>query len=144
MAASRGPRYAPEDPSLPKPWRALVDGNTGYLYFWNPETNVTQYQKPDPLPLPVSAPKSQAAAVDSESESKPIPKSSPVEAEEDRHHTHIQNEEKEKDSRIPHQVFKLSVSCDITLLASSTSTCIVITHLRSIAKRLKKALNFQL
>ncbi|KAK6913092.1 DEAD/DEAH box helicase domain, partial [Dillenia turbinata] len=44
--ASSGPRYAPEDPTLPKPWRGLVDGNTGYLYFWNPETNVTQYERP--------------------------------------------------------------------------------------------------
>lgn len=44
--ATSGPRYAPEDPSLPKPWRGLVDGKTGYLYFWNPETNVTQYERP--------------------------------------------------------------------------------------------------
>ncbi|KAL3526072.1 hypothetical protein ACH5RR_014444 [Cinchona calisaya] len=43
---SAGVRYAPEDPTLPKPWRGLVDGNTGYLYFWNPETNVTQYERP--------------------------------------------------------------------------------------------------
>ncbi|XP_024996140.1 ATP-dependent RNA helicase-like protein DB10 isoform X2 [Cynara cardunculus var. scolymus] len=43
---SAGPRYAPEDPTLPKPWRGLVDGKTGYLYFWNPETNVTQYERP--------------------------------------------------------------------------------------------------
>ncbi|XP_011652287.1 DEAD-box ATP-dependent RNA helicase 46 [Cucumis sativus] len=45
-AVSVGPRYAPEDPTLPKPWRGLVDGKTGYLYFWNPETNVTQYERP--------------------------------------------------------------------------------------------------
>ncbi|KAG2595389.1 DEAD-box ATP-dependent RNA helicase 14-like isoform X1 [Panicum virgatum] len=44
--ASKGPRYAPPDPTLPKPWRALIDGNTGYLYFWNPETKVTQYERP--------------------------------------------------------------------------------------------------
>ncbi|GAB4846735.1 hypothetical protein Ancab_025743 [Ancistrocladus abbreviatus] len=44
--ASAGPRYAAEDPTLPKPWRGLVDGKTGYLYFWNPETNVTQYERP--------------------------------------------------------------------------------------------------
>ncbi|CAL4951893.1 unnamed protein product [Urochloa decumbens] len=44
--ASKGPRYAPADPTLPKPWRALIDGNTGYLYFWNPETKVTQYERP--------------------------------------------------------------------------------------------------
>jgi ATP-dependent RNA helicase DDX5/DBP2 len=46
VAASSGPRYAPEDPSLPKPWKGLIDGKTGYLYFWNPETNVTQYDRP--------------------------------------------------------------------------------------------------
>ncbi|KAL7170921.1 hypothetical protein ACSBR2_035726 [Camellia fascicularis] len=34
-----GPRYAPEDLTLPKPWKGLVDAKTGYLYFWNPETN---------------------------------------------------------------------------------------------------------
>ncbi|KAJ1282391.1 hypothetical protein BS78_03G048300 [Paspalum vaginatum] len=45
-SASKGPRYAPPDPTLPKPWRALIDGNTGYLYFWNPETKVTQYERP--------------------------------------------------------------------------------------------------
>ncbi|KAK1375509.1 hypothetical protein POM88_031702 [Heracleum sosnowskyi] len=48
MAATKtaGIRYAPEDPTLPKPWRGLIDAKTGYIYFWNPETNVTQYQKP--------------------------------------------------------------------------------------------------
>ncbi|URE38429.1 Type III restriction enzyme, res subunit [Musa troglodytarum] len=52
-SASSRPRYAPEDPTLPKPWRALVDGSTGYLYYWNPETNVTQYERPaDELPPP--------------------------------------------------------------------------------------------
>ncbi|KAL9254163.1 DEAD-box ATP-dependent RNA helicase 46-like protein [Drosera capensis] len=58
--ASAGPRYAPEDPTLPKPWRGLVDGRTGYLYFWNPETNVTQYQRPaapsDENPVPQKSP----------------------------------------------------------------------------------------
>ncbi|GJV86129.1 DEAD-box RNA helicase family protein [Tanacetum coccineum] len=48
MAATTtaAPRYAPEDPTLPKPWKGLVDGKTGYLYYWNPDTNVTQYEKP--------------------------------------------------------------------------------------------------
>ncbi|RVW46562.1 DEAD-box ATP-dependent RNA helicase 46 [Vitis vinifera] len=46
-ATATGPRYAPEDPTLPKPWKGLVDGKTGYLYFWNPETNVTQYERPE-------------------------------------------------------------------------------------------------
>lgn len=45
-ASSSAPRYAPEDPTLPKPWKGLVDGKTGYLYFWNPDTNVTQYERP--------------------------------------------------------------------------------------------------
>ncbi|CAI9777327.1 unnamed protein product [Fraxinus pennsylvanica] len=46
MAPSTGIRYGPEDPTLPKPWKGLVDGKTGYLYYWNPETNVTQYERP--------------------------------------------------------------------------------------------------
>ncbi|XP_051140539.1 ATP-dependent RNA helicase-like protein DB10 [Andrographis paniculata] len=45
-AAATGIRYAPEDPTLPKPWKGLVDDKTGYLYFWNPETNITQYERP--------------------------------------------------------------------------------------------------
>lgn len=45
-ATATSVRYAPEDPTLPKPWKGLVDGKTGYLYFWNPETNVTQYERP--------------------------------------------------------------------------------------------------
>lgn len=43
---SSGPRYAPEDPTLPLPWKGLVDGSTGYIYYWNTETNATQYEKP--------------------------------------------------------------------------------------------------
>ncbi|GAV67952.1 DEAD domain-containing protein/Helicase_C domain-containing protein/WW domain-containing protein [Cephalotus follicularis] len=57
-ASSAGPRYAPEDPTLPKPWKGLVDGKTGYLYFWNPETNITQYERPTssaPPSKPISA-----------------------------------------------------------------------------------------
>ncbi|KAK2419611.1 DEAD box RNA helicase family protein [Trifolium repens] len=50
--ASVGPRYAPPDPTLPKPWKGLVDGKTGYLYFWNPETNVTQYERPSSSAAP--------------------------------------------------------------------------------------------
>ncbi|PIN21840.1 ATP-dependent RNA helicase [Handroanthus impetiginosus] len=45
-AAATGIHYAPEDPTLPRPWKGLVDGKTGYLYFWNPETNITQYERP--------------------------------------------------------------------------------------------------
>ena len=54
--SSAGPRYAPNDPTLPKPWKGLVDGKTGYLYFWNPETNVTQYERPKALSHSGSAP----------------------------------------------------------------------------------------
>ncbi|KAA8527974.1 hypothetical protein F0562_035157 [Nyssa sinensis] len=52
--ASVGPRYAPDDPTLPKPWKGLIDGSTGLLYYWNPETNITQYEKPTALPPPLS------------------------------------------------------------------------------------------
>nr|XP_010924123.1 DEAD-box ATP-dependent RNA helicase 40 [Elaeis guineensis] len=74
-ASSSRPRYAPEDPTLPKPWKALVDGSTGYLYYWNPETNVTQYERPVtelpppppllPPPPPHPPPKSASVAVSS-------------------------------------------------------------------------------
>ncbi|KAF7837658.1 DEAD-box ATP-dependent RNA helicase 46 [Senna tora] len=51
--AALGPRYAPDDPTLPKPWKGLIDGSTGLLYYWNPETNITQYEKPTALPPPL-------------------------------------------------------------------------------------------
>ncbi|KAL8105518.1 DEAD-box ATP-dependent RNA helicase 40-like [Apium graveolens] len=54
-AAGDGPRYAPDDPSLPKPWKGLIDGSSGAYYYWNPETNVTQYEKPAALPPPLPA-----------------------------------------------------------------------------------------
>ncbi|KAM7277668.1 hypothetical protein ACFE04_004802 [Oxalis oulophora] len=51
------PRFAPDDPTLPKPWRGLIDGSTGVLYYWNPDTNLTQYEKPQPPPpLAAAAP----------------------------------------------------------------------------------------
>ncbi|TKY72447.1 DEAD-box ATP-dependent RNA helicase 40 [Spatholobus suberectus] len=52
-SAGLGPRYAPDDPTLPQPWKGLIDGSTGLLYYWNPETNVTQYEKPASLTPPV-------------------------------------------------------------------------------------------
>ncbi|ANM65777.1 Helicase C-terminal [Arabidopsis thaliana x Arabidopsis arenosa] len=56
--ASAGPRYAPEDPTLPQPWKGLIDGSTGILYYWNPETNVTQYERPSaPPPHSATTPK---------------------------------------------------------------------------------------
>jgi hypothetical protein len=38
---------------LPRPWRGLVDGITGYLYYRNPNTNITQYERPTATPLPL-------------------------------------------------------------------------------------------
>ncbi|XP_058180345.1 ATP-dependent RNA helicase-like protein DB10 [Rhododendron vialii] len=66
-SATATPRYAPEDPTLPKPWKGLVDGKTGYLYYWNPETNITQYEKPIASSRTGSAPpqKSSAATISS-------------------------------------------------------------------------------
>ncbi|KAK3007114.1 hypothetical protein RJ639_016183 [Escallonia herrerae] len=54
-SAALGPRYAPDDPTLPNPWKGLIDGSTGLLYYWNPETNTTQYEKPATLPPPLPA-----------------------------------------------------------------------------------------
>ncbi|KAG6521374.1 hypothetical protein ZIOFF_018490 [Zingiber officinale] len=34
------------DPTLPSPWRALIDDSTDYLYYWNSDTKVTQYERP--------------------------------------------------------------------------------------------------
>ncbi|XP_039015268.1 DEAD-box ATP-dependent RNA helicase 46-like isoform X2 [Hibiscus syriacus] len=71
VTASSGPRYAPPDPTLPKPWKGLVDGKTGYLYFWNPVTNVTQYERPtsgDSVPKPSVTPVSSSVQVQQSSE----------------------------------------------------------------------------
>ncbi|PPD97231.1 hypothetical protein GOBAR_DD05734 [Gossypium barbadense] len=57
--------------TLPKPWKGLVDGKTGYLYFWNPVTNVTQYERPtsaDSVPKPSVAPISSSVQVQQSSE----------------------------------------------------------------------------
>ncbi|XP_049398263.1 ATP-dependent RNA helicase-like protein DB10 isoform X1 [Solanum stenotomum] len=71
LTASSGPSYAPEDPTLPKPWKGLVDGTTGYIYFWNPETNDTQYEKPVHSSNGVSAPAQKSAVFVSSSVQKP-------------------------------------------------------------------------
>ncbi|XP_072993689.1 DEAD-box ATP-dependent RNA helicase 14-like [Typha latifolia] len=93
MGGGAAPRYAPEDPTLPKPWRGLVDGTTGYLYYWNPETNVTQYERPQeelppppPPPLlpppPPRLPSKSASVIGSSSTS------AAVSADQHRHHHH--------------------------------------------------------
>ena len=53
VTASSAPRYAPHDPTLPPPWRALIDGTSQLTYYWNPDTNVTQYEKPGAVSTPV-------------------------------------------------------------------------------------------
>ncbi|RXH74937.1 hypothetical protein DVH24_029658 [Malus domestica] len=40
------PPGAELDPTLPPPWRRVFDGNNGVLYYWHPETNVSQYEEP--------------------------------------------------------------------------------------------------
>mmetsp|Transcript_15071 Transcript_15071/g.38279 ORF Transcript_15071/g.38279 Transcript_15071/m.38279 type:complete len:188 (-) Transcript_15071:1724-2287(-) len=34
------------DPSLPPPWQALYDPGSQLTYYWNPDTNHTQYERP--------------------------------------------------------------------------------------------------
>lgn len=99
-STSSRPRYAPDDPTLPKPWRALVDGSTGYLYYWNPETNVTQYERPSdelpppppllPPPPPLLPPKSASVIAVS---------SSTVQADRSRHHQDDRRHRHEDDDR---------------------------------------------
>ncbi|XP_062201808.1 DEAD-box ATP-dependent RNA helicase 40-like [Phragmites australis] len=91
------PRYAPDDPSLPKPWRGLVDGTTGYLYYWNPETNVTQYERPlppenqlppPPPPLPPPPPRSRDRRDRSRSRSRTPPRRDHRDRDRDRDRRH--------------------------------------------------------
>ncbi|XP_022739444.1 DEAD-box ATP-dependent RNA helicase 46-like isoform X2 [Durio zibethinus] len=82
-ASSAGPRYAPPDPTLPKPWKGLVDGKTGYLYFWNPVTNVTQYERP--------------TSVDSAPKSSSVPMGSSVQVQQSSQGRHGYSPDKEND-----------------------------------------------
>lgn len=36
----------PSVDSLPAPWKAVVDKNTGKTYYWNTDTNITSWEKP--------------------------------------------------------------------------------------------------
>ena len=59
FATMSGPQRR-DDPTLLAPWQALFDPGTGFTYYWNPQTNVTQYDRPagsaapqvDATPLP--------------------------------------------------------------------------------------------
>ncbi|KAH7840474.1 hypothetical protein Vadar_017417 [Vaccinium darrowii] len=44
----------PDDPTLVKPWKEVIDGRTGLLYYWNPETNMTQFERPSSLLPPLA------------------------------------------------------------------------------------------
>ncbi|KAL6277347.1 hypothetical protein ACE6H2_020948 [Prunus campanulata] len=37
------------DPTLPPLWTGVFDGTIGRMYYWNPQTNVSQYEKPVPI-----------------------------------------------------------------------------------------------
>ncbi len=55
------------DPTLPPPWEALFDPASGLKYYWNPQTNVTQYERPlgGPAPPPLAAPSGYVRATSS-------------------------------------------------------------------------------
>ena len=56
LSSNMAPQRQP-DPTLPPPWEALFDPDSGLRYYWNPETNVTQYERPIGMPAaPVLAP----------------------------------------------------------------------------------------
>jgi ATP-dependent RNA helicase DDX5/DBP2 len=43
------PQIVP-DPALAQPWQKLYDDASNATYYWNPDTNVTTYQRPEPEP----------------------------------------------------------------------------------------------
>ncbi|GKD86638.1 putative RNA helicase [Tanacetum coccineum] len=45
--------YTLPDSTLPRPWKLAIDGSSGARYYWNTETNVTQYERPAALVPPV-------------------------------------------------------------------------------------------
>lgn len=36
--------FVSEDSTLPPPWKGVFDDNNGILYYWHPQTNVSQYE----------------------------------------------------------------------------------------------------
>ncbi|TQD81901.1 hypothetical protein C1H46_032552 [Malus baccata] len=39
--------FASVDPTLSAPWRSVMDESGGLVFYWNPETNVSQYEHPN-------------------------------------------------------------------------------------------------
>ena len=56
------PPQRQHDPSLPRPWELLFDPASGLKYYWNPTTNVTQYERPAGGPTPPVLPAPGGAA----------------------------------------------------------------------------------
>jgi WW domain len=45
-----------DDPTLPPPWQCLFEPTQNATYYWNPTTNVTQYERPAGGPPAAAAP----------------------------------------------------------------------------------------
>jgi WW domain len=45
-----------DDPTLPPPWQCLFEPAQNATYYWNPNTNVTQYERPAGGPPAAAAP----------------------------------------------------------------------------------------
>lgn len=45
LAGSQAP-VRRDDPTLPPPWQALYEPTQNATYYWNPNTNITQYERP--------------------------------------------------------------------------------------------------
>ncbi|KAM1233486.1 hypothetical protein ACFX2J_003180 [Malus domestica] len=48
--------FASVDPTLPAPWRSVMDDYGVLAFYWNLETNVSQYEHPNPPPPPPPPP----------------------------------------------------------------------------------------
>ncbi|KAM1707653.1 hypothetical protein ACFX13_000792 [Malus domestica] len=44
--------FASVYPTLLAPWRSVMDESSGLVFYWNPETNVSQYEHLNPAPPP--------------------------------------------------------------------------------------------
>ena len=63
-----------DDPSLPPPWQALYEPTQNATYYWNPTTNITQYERPAAsaaAPAPAPAPYSSNVSISVTAPQKP-------------------------------------------------------------------------